>query len=143
MPESVTDQREDEELGDALDGELLVSVAYREEPPTNPGNAHAEGAGRRGGEGRNVVGDDALIKMEKALVPGGDESLHVSIGRKFPRRYSFDPTMVVGKGSGVHGRPSVGEYLPVSTRWPAAGSCDGQNAGGADRASVDIRPRPG
>jgi hypothetical protein len=39
MPEGVTDQREDEKLGDALDGELLVSVASREQPPADPGNA--------------------------------------------------------------------------------------------------------
>jgi hypothetical protein len=36
MPKGVTDQGEDKELGDALDGELLVGVANREEPPLNP-----------------------------------------------------------------------------------------------------------
>ena len=41
----MTDQGEDKELGDALDGELLVSVTNREEPPMNPRHTHAEGVG--------------------------------------------------------------------------------------------------
>jgi hypothetical protein len=87
MPEGVTDQGEDEQLGDALDGEFLVSVADREGPAVNPGNAHAEGAGRRLGQGRNVVRDGPFVEMAEALVAGGDEGLHVSIGRKRASRY--------------------------------------------------------
>src|SRR5215472_17901790 len=96
MPESVTNQGEDEKLGDALDGEFLVSVADREEPPANPGHAHAEGAGRSCGERRNVVGDGPLVEMEIALVAGGDEGLHVSIGRECPGRYVFGLLVVHG-----------------------------------------------
>ena len=98
MPESVTNQGEDKELGDALDSEFLVSVADREEPPANPGNAHAEGAGRSGGEGGNVVGDGPLVEMEKALVAGGDEGLDVSIGREYAGRYAFGLRRIAGEG---------------------------------------------
>jgi len=57
-------------LGNALDGELLVSVADREQAPLNPGNTDAEG-GRRGCcQGGNVVGDGPLVDMEIALVAG-------------------------------------------------------------------------
>jgi hypothetical protein len=45
MPNGLADQGEDKQLGDALDGKLLVSVANREQPPLNPGNTHAEGVG--------------------------------------------------------------------------------------------------
>jgi hypothetical protein len=105
MPEGVADQGEDKQLGDALDGKLLVSVANREEPPMDPGKPPAEGAGRRRREGRNVVRDGPLVEMEIALVAGGDEGLHVSIGREHPRRYSFDPRMVAGQRIAVHFRP--------------------------------------
>src|SRR5580704_11327724 len=120
MPNGVTDQGEDKELGDALDGELLVSVANREEPPLNPGNTHAEGAGRRRCEGRNIVGDGPLAEMEIALVAGGDEGLHVGIGREHPGRYSFGFRVVAGERIVVHIRPLVGEYLPAATRWPGS-----------------------
>src|SRR5271166_4412420 len=102
MPEGVTNQGEDKKLGDALDGELLVSVADREEPPVNPGNTHAEGAGRRRCQGRNVVRDGPLVEMEEALVAGGDEGLHVSIGRERPGRYPFGLRVVAGEGIVVH-----------------------------------------
>jgi len=55
MPKSLTNQGEDKKLGDTLDGELLVSVANREDPPADPGNAHAEGAARRRCQGRNIA----------------------------------------------------------------------------------------
>jgi hypothetical protein len=45
MPKSLTNQGEDKKLGDALDGELLVSVANREDSPADPGNAHAKALG--------------------------------------------------------------------------------------------------
>jgi hypothetical protein len=62
MPEGVTNQGKDKKLGDALDGELLVSVACREQPPANPGNTDAEGAGRRRRQGRNVIGDRPSLR---------------------------------------------------------------------------------
>src|SRR5690349_17830876 len=105
MPEGVTDQREDEELGDALDGELLVSVARREQPPAYPGNAHPEGAGRRRGQGRNIVGDLPLAEMAIALVAGGDEGLHVSIGREYAGRHPFGLRMIAGVGIVIHAHP--------------------------------------
>src|SRR5690348_18439278 len=98
MPEGMTNQGEDKKLGDALDGELLVSVANREDPPADPGNAHAERAGRRRCQGRNIVGDGPLIEMAIALVAGGDEGLHVSVGRELPGRYSFGLGVVAGLG---------------------------------------------
>src|SRR5271169_4728923 len=122
MPESVTNQREDKKLGDALDGELLVSVANREEPPANPSNTHAEGAGRRRCQGRNIVGDGPLVEMAIALVAGGDEGLHVSVGRELPGRYSFGLRVVAGEGIVVHALPLAGECWPTSTstRWPGS-----------------------
>ena len=105
MPKGVTNQGEDKKLGDALDGELLVSVASREDPPADSGHAHAEGAGRRRGQGRNIVGDGPLAEMAVALVSGGDEGLHVSIGRELPGRYSFGLRVVAGEGIVVHLHP--------------------------------------
>src|SRR4029077_11290021 len=102
MPEGMTNQGEDKKLGDALDSELLVSVASREDPPADPGNAHAEGAGRRRCPGRNIVDDGPLAKRPIALVYGGDEGLHGSIGRELPGRYSYGLRVVAGEGIVVH-----------------------------------------
>src|SRR5580704_3905304 len=120
MAEGVTNQGEDKKLGDAFNGELLVSVANREEPPANPGNTHAEGAGRRRGQGRNIVGDGSLVEMEIALVAGRDDGLHVSIGRQRPGRYSFGLRMIAGEGIVVHVHPLAGECWPTSTRQPGS-----------------------
>src|ERR1700745_3393504 len=98
MPKGVTNQGEDKKLGDALDGELLVSVANREDPPVNPGNTHAEGVRRRRCQGGNIVGDSPFVEMAKALVAGGNEGLHVSIGRERPGRYSFGLRVIAGDG---------------------------------------------
>src|SRR5215470_5803304 len=115
MPEGVTDQGEDEKLGDALDGEFLVSVAHREQPPANPGNAHPEGAGRRRGQGGNIVGDGPLAEMAIALVASRDEGLHVSIGRKYPGRHSFGLRMIAGAGIVIHAYPLADECWPGTT----------------------------
>src|SRR5208282_2520718 len=115
MPKGVTDQGEDKKLGDALDGEFLVGVANTEEPPMNPGNTHAEGAGRRRCQGRNIVGDRSLVEMEIALIASADESLHVSIGRERPGRYSFGLRVVAGEGIAVHVHPLAGECWLAST----------------------------
>src|SRR6516225_1190358 len=120
MPEAVTDQREDEKLGDALDGELLVSVADREDPPANPGDTHAEGTGRRRGQGRNVVGDRSLVEMAIALVAGRDEGLYVGIGRECPGRYVFGLRGVAGEGIVVHVHPLAGECWPLPPLWPGS-----------------------
>src|SRR5580692_89346 len=120
MPEGLTNQREDKKLGDALDGELLVGVANREEPSADPGHTHAEGAGRRRCQGRNVVGDGPLVEMAIALVAGGDEGLHVCIGRERPGRYSFGLRVVAGEGIVVHLHPLASECWPTSTRWPGS-----------------------
>src|SRR5215813_9414996 len=120
MPEGVTDQGEDEKLGDALDGEFLVSVAHREQPPANPGNAHPEGAGRSRGQGRNIVGDGPLAEMAIALVASRDEGLHVSIGREHSGRYSFGLSMIAGEGLVIHAHPLAGECgrIPPGERDP-------------------------
>src|SRR5580700_7715743 len=113
MPKGLTDQGEDKELGDALDGELLVGVANREEPPLNPGDTHAEGAGRRRCEGRNIVRDGALVEIKIALVAGRDEGLDVSIGREHPGRHSLGLRTVIGERAAVHIDPLIGGYLPA------------------------------
>src|SRR6185369_3085878 len=120
MPKGLTNQGEDKKLGDALDGELLVSVASREDSPADPGNAHAEGAGRRHCQGRNIVGDGSLAEIAIALVSGGDEGLHLSIGRELPGRYSFGLRVVAGEGIVVHLHPLDSECWPTSTRWPGS-----------------------
>src|SRR5271170_3228434 len=120
MPESVTNLREDKELGDALDGELLLRVANREQAPANPGNTHAEGARRRRCQGGNVVGDGPLVEVAIALVAAGDEGLHVSIGRELPGRYSFGLRVVAGEGIVVHALPLAAGCWPTSTRWPGS-----------------------
>src|SRR5712675_694566 len=117
MPKGVTHQGEDKKLGDALDGELLVGVANREEPPVNPGNTHAEGVRRCRCQGRNIVGDSPLVEMAIALVASGNEGLHVSIGRERPSRYSFGLRVVAGEGIVVHVHPLAGECWPTLTRW--------------------------
>src|SRR5689334_3084382 len=131
MPKGVTNQGEDKKLGDALDGELLVSVANREDPPADPGHAHAEGAGRRRGQGRNIVGDGPLAEMSITLVAGGDEGLHVSVGREFPGRYSFGLGVVAGEGIVVHRHPLASECWSARAKVPAVPP--GWQAGGAVR----------
>jgi len=100
MPEGVTDQGKDKKLGDALDGELLVSVASREQPPAHPGNTHAEGSGRRRCQGRNIVRDRPLTQIAIALVAGRDQGLHVSIGREHPGSTPVDTCPVSGWSPG-------------------------------------------
>src|SRR5271166_3844854 len=117
MPEVVTYQGEDKELGDALDGEFLVSVAHREEPALHPGETHAEGAGRRRGEGGNVIGDGPLVEMAIALVARGDDGLHVSVGRERPGRYSFGRSVVIPEGIVVHAHPLLAS-VPTSLQRP-------------------------
>src|SRR5690242_16819640 len=102
MPEGVTDQGKDKKLGDALDGELLVSVACREQPPAHPGDTHAEGAGRRRCQGRNIVRDCPLIQMAIALVASRDKGLYISIRRERPSRHVSGLRMVAGDGIVAH-----------------------------------------
>src|SRR6202034_2425686 len=118
VPESVTNEREDKELRDALDRELLVGVANGEELPLNPGNTHAEGAGRCRGQGRDIVGDGPLAEITIAFVSGRDESPDVSIGREYPGRYSLDPRAVVGERITIHVHPLLGEYWPAALKLP-------------------------
>jgi len=75
-----------------------------------PGHAHAEGAGRRRGQGRNIVGDGPLVDMEIALVADGDERLHVCVGRELSGRYSFGLGVVAGDGIVVHIHPLGGRF---------------------------------
>src|ERR1700749_3060877 len=116
MPEGLANQGKDKKLGDALDGELLVSDASREQPPANPGNTYAEGAGRRRRQGRNIVGDSPLREMAIALVAGRDEGLHVGIGRERPSRHVSGLRVVAGEGIVVHVHPRAGECCPGSRR---------------------------
>ena len=51
-PRASQHQGEDEELRDALDGELLLGVADGEDAPVHAGHAHAEGVGRAPRPGR-------------------------------------------------------------------------------------------
>ena len=81
----------------------------------NPGNTHAKGGGRRGREGRNIVRDGSLAEITIALVAGRDESLHVSIGREHPSRYSLGPAGVIGQRIAVHVHP----FGWRGTCWPA------------------------
>jgi hypothetical protein len=53
--------------------------------------------------------------MAIALVSGGDEGLHVSIGRELPGRHSFGLNMIAGEGIVIHAHPLAGECWPGST----------------------------
>jgi Domain of unknown function (DUF4331) len=66
-------------------------------------------AAARAGIG-NIVGDSPFVEMAKALVAGGNEGLHVSIGRERPGRYSFGLRVIAGDGIVVHAHPLAGEW---------------------------------
>jgi hypothetical protein len=91
-----------------------ASPAGKIRPPTPA--THPEGAGRRRGQGRNIVGDSPLVETAIALVAGRDEGLHVSIGREYPCRYSFGLRMIAGEGIVIHVHPLAGECWP-GTAW--------------------------
>src|SRR5271166_531182 len=85
--------------------------------PLHPGDTHAEGAGRRRGEGGNVIGDGPLVEMAIALVARGDDGLHVSVGRERPGRYSFGRSVVIPEGIVVHAHPLLAS-VPTSLQRP-------------------------
>ena len=75
VADGVAHQREDERLGDALDGEAMIRIADREAPTAHTEDAHPEERRIGIGKSGDVVGDGTIVEGSVEVMDLGQEQL--------------------------------------------------------------------